>query len=251
MNVNNINNHHPIRNAAIQLTATSFSPEDLIGKTAVIIDVLRATSVIVTALANGATRVVPLAGIDEVRLLAGPGSLLCGERNAWKPDGFDLGNSPLEYLPEVVRNQEILLTTTNGTLATSRAIQARKVLAGSFLNLQATVKEVMKEESDVELICAGTECKFSLDDFLCAGGLMAPLIQSGRWNTDDLGRLAILTWEQHHENLREAMEHCYHYQALIQKGFEKDLKHCFSLNLHNIPVVLSLASVKRSFIRKK
>lgn len=211
-------------------TADAIKPGELQGKTAVVIDVLRATSVIVTALHNGARQIRPVAEVDEARRLRTTGVLLGGERQAEKPEGFDFGNSPLEYTGERVKGREIILTTTNGTLAMSRCNQAGRVIIGSFLNFRAACEYLMGLEQPVVLICAGTNGEFSLDDFLCAGLMAGTIMDSGYRTSDDLATLAVSTWKSAQYDIHHALAGCRHYNILKAKGFESDLEYCLTLD---------------------
>ena len=125
-------------------TGAAVDPAAVPGTTAVVIDVIRATSTIMEALANGARAVYPVASTEEaVQLAASLGrddSLLCGERKGVMIEGFDLGNSPREYTPDVVAEKQLVMTTTNGTRAFVAVQGAERVVSASFLNLSAVVE---------------------------------------------------------------------------------------------------------------
>lgn len=150
-----------------------FIPQsDLAGATVVVIDQLRASSTVCTALAAGAAEVVPLAEIDHA-LHAADGAprdeiLLGGERRGERIDGFDLGNSPSEYTPERVFGKRILFTTTNGTRAIEYAHLASRIVMGCALNAAAVATHVARHD-EIHLLCAGTDGHVSRDDLLAAG----------------------------------------------------------------------------------
>ncbi len=218
----------------ITLTADSISSDLLAGKTAVVIDVLRATSVIVTALQNGAARIRPVQSVEEAIAQRTGENLLGGERNAEKIDGFDFGNSPLAYTAAVVGGKEIVLTTTNGTLALSRSGQADLILVASFLNAAAVAEYLSLSKMPIELICAGTNGEFSLDDFLCAGLIADSLTSKMELIHGDLVQLAIKTWREAESDVHQAVKNCRHYNILKNKGFVKDLDYCLSRDLFRI-----------------
>jgi 2-phosphosulfolactate phosphatase len=151
---------------------TLASAAELADATAVVIDVLRASTTIVHALEAGATEVVPCLEIDDALRVAdeadAEGVVLGGERQAVPIDGFDLGNSPSEYTPYSVGGRRVVITTTNGTRAMLAARPARRVLVGAFVNLSAVCQQLLDAEK-VCLICAGTGGQYSRDDILCAG----------------------------------------------------------------------------------
>ncbi len=156
----------------VYFSAAEAEGRDYQGRTAVVIDVIRATTVIVQALASGARAIYPTHSTEEaIRLANSLGredTLLCGERKGLKVEGFDLGNSPREFTPEAVEGRRLVMTTTNGTRAFLAAQGAKRVLAGSLLNLSAITREALAADA-LTLICAGKEGAFSLDDALCAG----------------------------------------------------------------------------------
>ncbi len=148
---------------------------------AIVIDVLRATSVMATALHHGAREIITCRTVDEAKSLADATAaensrpLLCGERECRPIDGFDLGNSPSEYPKSVVAGRSLVLTTTNGTAAFAAAASAKRLLAVSFVNLSATVATIAAANS-VHLICAGTNHRITGEDVLCAGALLDRLL---------------------------------------------------------------------------
>jgi len=142
----------------------------------IVVDVLRATSTIAQALASGYERVLCCREIDEARELRGrvPDSLVGGERNAVRIDGFDVGASPREFRER--RAQTLILSTTNGTSAIlEAAARCDTVLLGSLLNLDALVRDVQARGEDVAILCAGFKGAFALDDAYCAGRIVQEL----------------------------------------------------------------------------
>ncbi len=154
------------------------APQEMRGGTAVVIDVLRASTTIVYALEAGAKEVVPCIDVEEARQVAGqfdPSEVvLGGERNGIRIDGFDLGNSPTEYTPDSVGGRTLVYTTTNGTRAMNVCRQADRVLVAAFVNALAVCRR-LAEDDQIHLICAGTNGEFSRDDVLLAGLLVERL----------------------------------------------------------------------------
>ncbi len=153
-------------------------PGGCAGEIAVVIDVLRASTTMIAALAHGATELVPVAAIDEARRLAadaGPAALLGGERGGVRISGFDLGNSPLEYSAARVAGRTIVITTTNGTAALAAARGAREILIGAIVNrsaVAAVIRGLAGAGEHVHLVCAGTEGCVSAEDVLAAGAIL-------------------------------------------------------------------------------
>jgi 2-phosphosulfolactate phosphatase len=156
-------------------------PDELTGKTAVVIDVLRATTTIVHALAAGASQVVPCLEVEDARRVAAgiPGQVvLGGERGGLPIPGFDLGNSPADYTPARVAGRTIVFTTTNGTRAMQHCRLASRVLIGAFVNFSAICHEVVDCEN-VALVCAGTNGHVTREDTLFAGAVVSELTREG------------------------------------------------------------------------
>ena len=155
-------------------TPREVDPSDLQNATVVVIDVVRATTSMVEALAHGARGIYPVASTeDAVKLgqsLGRDDTLLAGERRGVKIEGFDLGNSPGEFTADVVGGKRLVWSTTNGTSAFAAAAEAPRVLACAFTNLGAVARAVAADGS-VVVLCAGRDGRFGIDDALCAGHL--------------------------------------------------------------------------------
>jgi 2-phosphosulfolactate phosphatase len=155
-------------------------PVNLTGNVVVVIDLLRASSTICQALASGATEVVPFLEVDETLAAAAKRDrrnvVLGGERGGQRIQGFDLGNSPSEYITETVGGREVFITTTNGTRALFHSRLGRRILIGALLNLSA-VAESVKGEPRVDILCAGTDGEATREDIIAAGALVHRLTQ--------------------------------------------------------------------------
>lgn len=155
------------------------------GRAVIVIDVLRATTSITTALAAGAERVIPAHTVEQARALAAdlPGTLLCGERGGVPPDGFDLGNSPGGFTPQAVGGRILVFTTTNGTAAIQAVSSASQLTLACFRNAKAVVGALARAAEsapggqapaalrDVLIVCSGRKGRLSMDDGWCAGHL--------------------------------------------------------------------------------
>lgn len=163
----------------VYFTPLGLAPGDLTGRGVVVIDALRATTTVIAALAHGAKEVIPAATAEEaVRLAANlekNGVLLAGERKSVKIDGFALGNSPREMTQETVEGKTIVLATTNGTAAIVTAGGGNPVLVGApanFKALAARAREVLMQQGDLVILCAGREKQFAAEDAYTAGRLV-------------------------------------------------------------------------------
>ncbi len=223
--------------------AAAARPELTENKTVVVIDVLRVTSVMLTALANGAKEVVPAVSPEEALqksfLYNVEDVLLGGERNAMKIEGFHLGNSPLEYTRENVSGKTVIITTTNGTRALNNCLNAQKVYIGAFLNVAALVEQ-LKTEEEVVLFCSGTNNNFSLDDGICAAMIINELAKEKQLALSDFSSMLLTTYRTNPDNLATLLQDCYHLNLLKQKGFERDVTFCLQNSLYNIVPQMNL-----------
>ena len=162
----------------IVISADNINEKYLENKIVVVIDMLRATSVITTALNNGCNKVVPFLTVEEAfdyRKNNVEPCLLGGERRALKIEGFDFSNSPLEYTSDKVKDKTVVITTTNGTRAIQGASKANRIFIGSMLNAKAVTEALKTLDKDVVFVNAGTYGEFSMDDFICAGYMISLL----------------------------------------------------------------------------
>lgn len=220
------------------------------GKTSVVIDVLRASSVIVTALTNGAREIIPVGTVDFAMKVSGNAfggqTLLGGERNTKKVEGFNLGNSPLEYTPELVAGKSIILYTTNGSRAVVKAKFSENLFICCFNNLPAVADKLLSMKKDVEIICAGTNGNFNLEDAVCAGMLVS-LMQEKDDTIDvgDSGRASLVLNKTFGKNINKLLKETDHGKLLIENGFGKDIKACALFGTTDvIPYYLS-GSIKK------
>ncbi|MEM6298133.1 MAG: 2-phosphosulfolactate phosphatase [Bacteroidota bacterium] len=195
------------------------------GKTAVIIDIFRATSCIVTGLSSGVEEIVPVATIEECHTYKAKGYLAAGERNGIKVKSFDLGNSPLGYLQPKVKGQKVVMTTTNGTKALNLSKEAKEIVIGAFLNFSAMVDYLKKLDRDVLLVCAGWHDKPNMEDTLYAGYLGNALQGIFSMESDSVN-IALATYaESQKTDLNAYLREAAHYKRLVGRNpaVEEDL----------------------------
>lgn len=224
---------------------TLFIPEEiknieLAGKLVVMIDVLRASSTIVTALANGCRGFIPILSPDQAKKKAQQfekeGVLLGGEREGTKIEGFDLGNSPREYKKEAVKDKTIIFSTTNGVKTLEMVKSAYEIIIGSFLNLQAVCDYCTNYKGAILIICAGRESKFSLEDTACAGMIINFLrdVFPVACREVDANLTARLLYGRFGNNILEILRTSQHGRYLESIGLGGDLKFCSQLDFFNI-----------------
>jgi len=210
------------------------------GDLIVVIDVLRCSSSIVNALANGAAAVIPTETVQEAFALRErhPDYLLAGERHGRKLRGFDLGNSPLEFTREQVGGRVLALTTTSGTAALIRCKSVKPVLIGAFLNAAAVAEKAMEivqtRKVNVSFVLSGEKGLFSLEDFLCAGAIASELPSDG-FDLSDRILAAVFAFAGVKDALCEYVMKSRHARHLVELEFERDV--VFSCKLDHFGIV--------------
>lgn len=214
--------------------------DHLQGKTVIVIDVLRATSTIITALAHGCCGIIPVETVCQAKQFQhNRPILLGGERSLKKIQGFDLGNSPLEYTQETVRGRMIVFTTTNGTRALQKTMKGNHVIAGAFLNATACVNYASQLGKDIVIICAGTKDQFALEDGLCAGLLADKLsAQQQRIHLNDLGKAMRAAYKQVEYNLFKALLSGDNGQRMDRIGMREDVEFCSQIDRYSLVPLL-------------
>ena len=212
------------------LLIENFRPKDSL---VVVIDILRATSCWVTALANGAVSVYPVSTLDECRILMEKGSFGAAERQGKQVEGFDAGNSPFDFSNDRVKGKRIAATTTNGSKTVKGLMSAREMIIGSMLNFSAIADYLLKSGSEILLACSGWEGGISLEDMLFAGVLLEK-IESGYVPADDSSVACIELWKNAKPDFRNWLKKSSHVQRLLRLGLEKDIDYCFSFDFYGI-----------------
>jgi 2-phosphosulfolactate phosphatase len=231
------------RRLDVLLTPGELLPGDVAGRTAVVIDVLRATSTVVQALGSGARAIFPVSSIEEALKLANTLGreevLLCGERRALPIEGFDLGNSPGDFTRKRVAGKTLVMSTTNGTALMTAATTAERVVIASFLNLSAVVADLVRSEGDAVLLCSGREGKFALEDAVCAGKIAAGVMaaRGAAWTLND-GATAALALAKRFTDLPALLPTTGAGQQIVEAELEGDLGICARIDLHAIVPVL-------------
>ncbi len=227
-------------NIEVQFLPLPLELDFLSSRTVVVIDVLRATSVMVHAMAEGAAEVVPVATVEEAfqRAKSYPAgtTLLGGERESRKIEGFDLGNSPREYGAERVEGKRLILTTTNGTRAFQLACAGYEVIAGSFFNIEAVVRRCVQLNRDLLIFLSGDRGNFSIEDAACAGMLVEGILKKSekRVSLTDAAHCALILYQRLQENLLGAFHLSRHGKELIDIGAADDLLYCTQVNITSL-----------------
>jgi 2-phosphosulfolactate phosphatase len=237
------------RRVDVAFTALEADDGRVEGRVAVVIDVLRATTTMVTALWNGADRIVPVAeaeqALQEASALREAGRvgrggsaeegdgrsafvLTCGERDGYQLEGFDLGNSPLACPRERVEGRTLVMTTTNGTYALARTRKAQKVYIASFLNISAVANQLKVCDSDILIVCSGWKGRFCMEDTLLAGNLLDRLQEQDASEADwtDSAKLAVAYYKSKQDAITESILESDHARRLRHLAREEEIRYC-------------------------
>lgn len=217
------------------ISADDIKKEKIKDKSIVVIDILRATSVIITALSNGCEEVVPVIEIEEALEKVKDKRdkyILGGERQALKIKGFDCSNSPLEYSKEVVNGKTLVITTSNGTKAIKGCLGARDILIGALINGKATGDKLIALKNDVVIVNSGTNGEFSIDDFICSGYIIDYISRNTEVELSDISKTAKYIYNMNAD--MEFMKEAKHFNRIMELGLSRDLEYCCKKDIVNI-----------------
>ncbi|NOT75905.1 MAG: 2-phosphosulfolactate phosphatase [Cyclobacteriaceae bacterium] len=211
---------------------------DVKDRTVVVVDILRATSCMVTAFAHGVESITPFADLSACQAMKEKGYITSGERDGKKVDGFDRGNSPFEYMGADIKEKKIAFTTTNGTQAIEKAFGAKKIIIGSFLNLSSVVKYLLFGENSVLIICAGWKGKVNLEDTLFAGAIMEKLRNHIEPDCD-APLVAQHLYNLAKDDMVKFLNNSSHVKRLNRLNIHKDIEFCLTPDQYSIVPVMN------------
>jgi len=225
-------------------SSQTFHEEELRNKVVVVIDVLRASSTIITALMNHAKGVIPVEDMGEASRISqsvdSDNLLLCGEKDGIKIEGYDLGNSPFEYTEEVVKGKTLIFNTTNGTKAIKKAVGSSDLFVGSFLNLSTIVHTLNSEDKDIVLICAGWRGRMAIEDLLFAGNIVYNLTNGHLPdNARDGAKVAFGLYEKFRDDVPGVIRSSNHAVRLKEITGEQDIDYCAQKDVSEILPILN------------
>ncbi len=223
---------------------------DVSSSIVVIIDVLRATSTIATALYNGARSIIPVDSVAEcIKLGKQIDVITAGERDGKIADGLKYGNTPLQYTPEFIKGKILVLTTTNGTRLLHMALAegAPGIITGSFCNLSAVCDYLIKQNRNVILACAAWKDRINIEDTLFAGAVINRIKNNFRQNCD-ASRMAETLYVQANNDLFGFLKekNASHYQRLMGYGLEDDIRYCLTVDNSNALVLYDSGRLVRA-----
>ncbi len=205
----------------------------------VIVDILRATSAIITAFMSGAGSIIPVATLEEALAYKQKGYLVAAERDGIVRDFADFGNSPYNFRREVIGGRDIVYSTTNGTRCIMMASHSYRVLIGAYLNLNALVDYITADNRDLIILCAGWKNKFNLEDTLFAGALAEPILEHDHYHTIcDSTRASIDLWNVARHDLTGYIEKAAQRHRLKKNNLDDVIGYCHTPNLTRVIPVL-------------
>lgn len=208
-------------------------------KIAVVIDVLRATTAICTAIHSGVNSIIPVSTIEEATEYKKNGYIVAAERGGEIVDGFDLGNSPYSYMSDDLKGKDVVLTTTNGTKAINIASDRDIVVIGSLVNLDVLCTWLINQHEDVLIVGSGWKDKFNLEDTICAGAIADQLIDSGKFRAEEDSTIAAkFIYRSAKDNMFSFLKASSHRRRLRRLNLNEDVKFCLNPNtISCIPIL--------------
>jgi 2-phosphosulfolactate phosphatase len=225
----------------VHLSPNDLEEMELKDKNLVVIDVLRASTTIATALQNGAKEIMPVGSVENaVKIsgsLFGDVTLRAGERNAKMIEGFNLGNSPKEFTEDVVKGKSIIFYTTNGTVAIGKGKHAKNLVVAGFVNLSRVVDFLVALNEDMVILCAAKENTFCIEDAVCAGRIINKMnaVSGVELVLDDAGIACAMVDKSFGKSILKMLKSSEHGKFLTDIGFGDDLKTCAGLD--TVPVL--------------
>jgi 2-phosphosulfolactate phosphatase len=241
----------------VYFTPNHLDELELRDKVVAVIDVLRASTTITYAMRAGAREVIPVPTVEQAMKIVGnlhsTSTILCGERGGKRIEGFKLGNSPAEYTEEAVQGKALILSTTNGAVALTKAKHAKHAFVTSFVNLSATVQALQSvegiENETIVILCSGREEEFSLEDSTCAGMLITKL--RAIWPDaalSDSARAALSVYHEFGSDIYRTLMESDHGKTLISIGYQDDIRIAAEIDSVPLVPVLEQTAIKKKLI---
>jgi 2-phosphosulfolactate phosphatase len=241
----------------VYFTLNRITEDQLRGKRVVVIDVLRTCTTIATAMANGCREIIPAESIETATALAThidrKSVFLCGEREGKLIDGFDLGNSPREYKEKVIKDTNIVFVSSNGSVALVKSRFAAVTVVCAFVNVTAVTDYLLQDTGDIQILCAGNQGRFSLEDAVCSGMLLAGL-QSRLEETIELNDSAVaaeVLLKKYAKRIKALLRNCDHGRYLTDIEFSKDLPVCAEVDSLNVVPVMRDGRITRAEVKEQ
>ncbi len=215
----------------------------------VVIDVLRATSAITTALHYGVEKIIPVSSIEEAKEFKSKGYLVGAERDGQIVEGFDFGNSPFAYMDPTMKGKTIVLTTTNGTKAINISKANKTVVIGCLNNMDILCQWLIEQHKNTLILASGWKDKVNLEDTICGGAIADSLLESRKFRSNEDSTVAAkFIYRSAKEHLWSFLRASSHRRRLIKLNIQKDVKYCLTLNtVPCIPILQGEALVRLNY----
>jgi 2-phosphosulfolactate phosphatase len=214
----------------------------------VVIDVLRATSAMTAAIHNGVKSIIPVSSVEEAKAYQEKGYIVAAERDGKVVEGFPFGNSPYAFMNPELKDQTVVVTTTNGTRAIEMA-KDKMVVIGCLNNLDILCKWLSEQHSNILLLASGWKDKFNLEDTICGGAIADTLLESDQFYADEDSTIAAkFIYRSAREHLWSFLRASSHRRRLMKLKIQRDVKFCLTPNtLHCIPIYRNGEIVKLEY----
>jgi 2-phosphosulfolactate phosphatase len=215
----------------------------------VVIDVLRATSAIATALHHGVGKIIPVASVEEAIAYQKQGYVVAAEREGQVVDGFAFGNSPYAFMNPELKGKTVVLTTTNGTKAIQVASGKSQVVIGCLNNLDILCRWLIGQHQNTLVLASGWKDKVNLEDTICGGAIADILLESRKFRSDEDSTVAAkFIYRSAREHLMSFLRASSHRRRLIKLNIQRDVKYCLTLNtVPCIPILMNGELVKLEY----
>lgn len=203
-------------------------------KIVVVVDILRATSLITTMFHNSLNKLIPVKSLDEAKEYKDKGFLVAAERNGKKVDFADFDNSPFTFTADKISGKILVYSTTNGTNTINLVKDAEQVILASFLNLTTIAEYLINQQKDILILCSGWQGNYCTEDALFAGCLSEKLMQNNFTFSDDTVSTSMEIWQNAQNNLQDYIKGIFQYKRLMEFGFKKIIEYCFQIDISDV-----------------
>ncbi|MDR1458898.1 MAG: 2-phosphosulfolactate phosphatase [Bacteroidales bacterium] len=211
---------------------------------AVVVDILRASTTMVVAIAQGVQKVIPVTDMNKLSELKKNGYLIISERDGIQSDFADFGNSPLQLINTDIKNAVIAISTTNGTRTLSIVNSAQKIFIGAFVNVSALCATLRSLNQNIVIVCSGWKYQFSLEDALFAGAVCENLTANNQFASNDDSVIASMElWKNAKNDLLNYVSASEHYQRLYSLGAGESVPYCFELDICPVVPILEEGTI--------
>jgi 2-phosphosulfolactate phosphatase len=214
------------------------------GKLVIVVDILRATSCMVTAIAHGVDHIIPFDNLEQCNAMKAQGYLTAAERDGKQIEGFDFGNSPFTFQDTGLAGKQIAVTTTNGTACIKKSEGAKEIGIGAFLNLRAVAAYIRTTKSDVVIACSAWKGKPNAEDTLFAGALIELLPELDHESDNCL--VALTLWKAAKESPTTFINETTHVKRLHKLGITDDIEFCMQQDVYPIMLLIKEGQIQKA-----